>query len=95
MFWPKVGEKTENMEPHARVEQCFFKWERLLLKLCGFNFIGEPFKPKLLTYFVCGLVFAAISCSVYTIICYEMSAKLFCVLALLMMIQVQFDTISL
>lgn len=76
------------MEPHARVERCLFKWERLLLKLCGFNFIGEPFSPNFLTYFVYGLDFTITLSCIYTIAVYEMSAKLFCVVILVMIIQV-------
>lgn len=64
------------------------------MKLCGFDFIGAPFKPNVILYLVFGLVFIAIFGCVYTIAYYEMSAKVFCVLLLLMMIQVRFKMIS-
>lgn len=76
------------MEPHARIARCFFQWERIAVEWCGFNFIAEKFKPSILTYFVYTLVIIAIFGCVYTIAYYDISSKVFCVLLLLMMIQV-------
>lgn len=78
------------MEPNARVERCLFQWERTLLKFCGHNFIGEPFKPNLITYFLyCLIIITILSCA-YTIAYYDMTEKLFSVMALLIIIQVNF-----
>lgn len=82
-----------DMEPHARVARCFFQWERISMELCGHGFIRKPFKPNFITYFVYSLVVIAIFGSVYTIIFYDMSSKLFCALLLLMMFQVRFEMI--
>lgn len=76
------------MEPHTRVARCFFQWERISMELCGHGFIAKPFKPDVITYFVYGLVTVAIFGCVYTILFYDMSAKMFCGLLLLMMFQV-------
>ena len=76
------------MEPHDRIERCIFQWEKWLLKLCGHNFIGEPYKPNLITFFVYGLLTSAVVNAIYTIVYYDISAKLFCLTLLLMMIQV-------
>lgn len=63
------------------------------MELCGHGFIAEPFKPNIITYFVYGLVTAAMIECVYTITFYDMSAKLFCALILLMMFQARFEII--
>lgn len=76
------------MEPHERISRCIFQWEKILLKLCGHNFIDEPLKPNIITYIVYTVVCTGISCEIYSIIFYDMITKVVCATEILLALQV-------
>lgn len=76
------------MEPHARITRCFFEWERILFRIVGHNFIGEPFKPNPLTYLMYFIIVLAFIGQWYTIILYDMEAKIFAMISILLTLQV-------
>lgn len=87
-IWANFVSNLLEMEPRERIERCLFQWERILLKFCGHNFIGEPFKPNIITYTVYALISSCIVCEIYSIAFYDKSAKLFCTILFLLILQV-------
>lgn len=79
------------MEPHARVSRSFNQRLKILLKMCGHDFIGVPFKPNSVTYFLYAILYANLLCAAYTFAYYGISAKFFCVLVFMIVTQVRFD----
>lgn len=82
------------MEPHARVERCLFRWERIALTAIGHNFIGEPFRPNLITYWTYGVMAASVVSQIYTFAMYELSYKIFAIISHLLTLQVWLSTKS-
>lgn len=82
------------MQPHARVARCFFQWERIFLEICGHNFFGESYEPNGITYLTYSLIVIAFLCEIYTIAVYDMSSKFFCMVQMLLVLQVSFFIIA-
>lgn len=82
------SKKSQKMNSYTRYNRCVFEWERALLKLVGHDFLGEVFEKNLMTFVVYALVSFAIATMLYTIIFFDALARIFCLLFLLIAIQV-------
>lgn len=82
------------MDPHLRFNRCIFRWVPQMLKLCGHNFITEPFRIKVSTAFLYGIACIGIYAQIYTIMTRDISSKLFCTVSILLTIQVKLVKLS-
>lgn len=77
------------MDANARFTRCVYEWERKLLRLIGHDFLDGEFKPNIITVIVYVLIFVALTGIFNTIIYYDVPSKLFCLLCLILVIQVR------
>lgn len=77
------------MDANARFTRCVYEWERKVLRLIGHDFLDGTFKPNAITVIVYVLIFVALTGIFNTIIYYDVPSKLFCLLCLILAIQVR------
>lgn len=77
------------MDANARFTRCIYEWERKVLRLIGHDFLDGEFKPNAITVIVYVLIVLALAGIINTIIYYDVPDKLFCVLCLILVIQVR------
>lgn len=76
------------MDAYSRFTRCIYEWERKLLRLIGHDFLDGTFKPNVIAIIVYMLIFIAMAGIINTIIHYDVPSKLFCVLCLILLLQV-------
>lgn len=76
------------MDSYTNFTRCIYEWERKLLRFIGHDFLDGTFKPNVLAIFVYFLIVVAFVGIVNTIIFYDVPSKLFCVLCLILLLQV-------
>lgn len=76
------------MDAYAKFNRCIYEWERKLLRLIGHDFLDGTFKPNVIAILVYLLIFIALIGIINTIIYYDVPSKLFCILCLILLLQV-------